>query len=302
MKSSAFFLALLLVAGTAEAAPVVLLTSPVRVVAEPLAGPTTGKQQLAISVHHGDSEFTVNVLQRGSTAEAVAAQIASSGWKDGYLFIRDNCMSDENPAAWRCVIDHVFTFVDDTKVTSGKRLIYVGDVFAGEECIESARVGCALYTGTFTDIYDRLETNVLLSRAESPALLIETTVKSGVFTVDLQETWKANQERYLAGMRCLQAKPDEQKESCIEGINPRRAYLFNTALATYTRQDEQLARMRTFARAALCKSEPRILADADCGGVLGSAALLVATIKPGEKPRPRGNVLSTVAKEIKTKL
>ena len=297
MKLSAFFCAVLLVAANAVAAPVVLLTSPVRVVAEPMIGNATGKLQLALSVQHGENEFVVNVLQRGSATEAVAAQKATSGWKDGYLFIRDNCMSDEDPAAWRCVIDHVFTFVDDAKATSGKRLIYVGDVFAGEECIESARVGCALYKGTFTDIYDRLETNVLLSRAESPALLIETTVQSGAFTVDLEETWKANQERYLAGMKCLQAKPDVQKESCIDGINPRRAYLFNTALATYTRQDAQLARMRTFARAALCKSEPKILADADCGGVLRSAELLVATIKSGDKPRPRGNVPSTFARQ-----
>ena len=187
--------------------------------------------------------------------------------------------------------------MDDAKTISGKRLIYVGDVFAGEECIESARVGCAIYKGTFTDIYDRLETNVLLSRAESPALLIEMTVQSGVFTVDLEETWKANQERYLAGMRCLQAKPDMQKERCIDGINPRRAYLFNIALATYTRQDEQLVRMRAFARAALCKSEPRILADAECGGILRSAELLVATIKSGEKPRQRGNVPLPVARQ-----
>ena len=115
--------------------------------------------------------------------------------------------------------------------------------------------------------------------------------------VDLEETWKANQERFLAGARCLFAKPEMLKELCVDGITQRRAYLFNTALATYTRQDEPLTRVRNFARTALCEG----LAEADCSDVLRASALLLASIKPGEMPKPRGNVSSRTNKEAKAK-
>ena len=287
-----------LVVTSANAAPVVLLESPVRVFAETLAGPAPDKLRLKISVQHDNSEFELDVLQRGTSSAALASQKATSGWKEGYLFIRDDCL-DGNPvsAGWRCVVDHVFTLVEDAKDKSRMRLIYVGDVFAGEECTEANRIGCALYKDVFTDIYDWLEENTLTPPAESPALLIESTVVAGVFTVDLEQTWKANQERFLAGTKCLQAKIDMQKERCIDGITPRRAYIFNTALATYTRRDEQLARTRLYARAALCEGGQLRLTDAECSDKLRVATLLFNSIKPGETARPRGNVLSPIARQ-----
>lgn len=300
MRTEALLFAALLTATSAIAAQAVLLETPVRVIAEVQPGTAPNTTKLELSVQHGASEFVLNVVQHGAASAAVEMQKAMSGWKDGYLFIRDNCPEvDQNSPAWRCVVDHVFTLAEDARDKSGVRLIYVGEVFAGEDCVEAPRVGCALYKGTFTDIYDRLENNPLLPRAESPALLIESSVRSGVFAVDLEETWKANQERFLAGARCLFAKQELQKELCIDGITPRRAYLFNTALATYTRQDETLARTRSFARAALC--EPERLAEAECSEVLRASALLLASVKPGEKARPRGSVSSSAAKDAKTK-
>ena len=291
MKFGALFFSALLLTTNTHAAPTVLLESPVRITAETLAGAKANTTKLELTIQHGASEFTLSVLQRGNTAEALAAQKSISGWKDGYLFIRDDCLVDDPAlAAWRCVVDHVFTLVEDAKNKPATRLIYVGDVFASEECMEAVRIGCALYKGTFTDVYDRLENNTLAPRAESPALLIEMTVDGGIFQVDPEETWKANQERFLAGTRCLNAKPEMQSVRCIDGITPRRAYLFNMALATYTRQAEHLARTRAFARAALCER----LDDAECSDVLRTSALLLASIKPGEKARPRGNVRSTV--------
>jgi hypothetical protein len=296
MKFRALPLTIALFANSASAAPIVLLTSPVRVVADVSGTSAANTTKLDISVQHDNNEFVLQVMQRGQPAAALSAQKAASGWKDGYLFIRDDCLGEEPTTAWRCVVDHVFTLAEDTKDKSRTRLIYVGDVFAGEECIEAARVGCALYKGVFADIYDRLESNALAARAEAPALLIESTVQGGIFAVDLEETWKANQERYLAGAKCLQAKRETQTERCTDGITPRRAYLFNTALATYTRQDEQLARTRGFARAALCESGSERLSDAECSDTLRASALMLADIKPGEKPRTRGNVSSPAAK------
>ena len=296
MKSRALLLAATLFACAAEAAPTVLLESPVRILADVLPGAATGTTKLALTVQHGTGAFVLNVAQRGTATEALAAQKATSGWKDDYLFIRDDCLNDPTAvSAWRCVVDHVFMIAEDAKSKSGGRLIYVGEVFAGEECIDAPRIGCALYKGTFSDIYDWLEDNAQLTRAESPALLIESTVQGGVFTVDLEDTWKANQERFLAGARCLQAKSETQKERCIEGINPRRAYFFNTVLATYTRREEQLMRTRAFARAALCELER--LSESDCSDALRKSALLLAGVKPGERPRLRGNVASGASEE-----
>ena len=202
MKFGALFFLSLLLTPNSHAASTVLLESPVRVVAETSAGAKANTTKLDLTIQHGASEFTLSVLQRGNSVEALAAQKSTSGWKDGYLFIRDDCLVDDPAlAVWRCVVDHVFTLVEGAKNKPSARLIYVGDVFAGEECIEAVRIGCALYKGTFTDIYDRLENNTLAPRTESPALLIEMTVDGGIFQVDLEETWKANQERFLAGTR-----------------------------------------------------------------------------------------------------
>ena len=300
MKFKAVLIASALFAGVAGAAPTALLESPVRIVADTLPGSAVGTTKLALTVQHGTSTFLLNVSQRGGATDALAAQKAASGWKDDYLFIRDDCLSDPTAvSAWRCVVDHVFMIAEDAKSKAGGRLIYVGDVFAGEECIDAPRIGCALYKGTFSDIYDWLEDNAQLQRAESPAVLIESTVQGGVFAVDLEDTWKANQERYLAGTRCLQARPEQQKERCIEGITPRRAYFFNSVLATYTRHDEHLMRTRAFARAALCEREQ--LSEIGCSEALRASALLLAGIKPGERPRLRGNVSSVAGKEQNVK-
>jgi hypothetical protein len=296
MKFPALLFAAALFATSVTSAPVVLLASPVRVIADVSSTSTANTTKLDISVQHDSNEFILQVLQRGQPPAALLAQKAVSGWKDGYLFIRDDCLGEEPATAWRCVVDHVFTLVDDTKDNSRTRLIYVGDVFAGEECIEATRIGCALYKGVFADIYDRLEGNALAAHAESPALLIESTVQGGIFAVDLEETWKANQERYLAGVKCLQAKPEAQPARCTDGITPRRAYLFNAALTTYTRQEEQLARTRMYARAALCESGRERLSDAECSDTLRASALMLAGIKPGEMPRARGKVSSPAAK------
>ena len=296
MKCCALLLAATLFACAAEAAPTVLLESPVRILADVLPGAATGTTKLALTVQHGTGAFVLSVAQRGTATEALAAQKATSGWKDDYLFIRDDCLNDPTAvSAWRCVVDHVFMIAEDAKSKSGGRLIYVGEVFAGDECIDAPRIGCALYKGTFSDIYDWLEDNAQLTRAESPAVLIESTVQGGVFTVDLEDTWKANQERFLAGARCLQAKPELQKERCIDGINPRRAYFFNTVLATYSRREEHLMRTRAFARAVLCERER--LSESGCSEALRASALLLAGIKPGERPRLRGNVSSVASKE-----
>ncbi len=290
------------VASSAIAQTTILVEAPVKITTE--ARPTSAVppvSALGLVINQGTHEFRLTVRQRGNVAEALAIQKARTGWKDGYLFIRDDCLNpNETKHVWRCVVDQVFTFVDGR---DGKHLIHLGDIAAGEDCIDELKIGCALYQGVFTDIYDALESNVLVSRADAPALLLEMRVVSGEWVVDLVETWGRNQERFSAGERCLAAKPGERAVHCIEDITPRRAYLFNSTLATYTKRVEQLDRVRAFARSALCEDDERgndkpghnkraEKADADCSEILRLSALMLASIRPGEKSRPRGNVQS----------
>jgi hypothetical protein len=205
------------------------------------------------------------------------------GWKDGYLFVRDDCMvADEARRAWRCVVDQIYTLVG-TK--DGKRLAHLGDVFAGEDCIDEPKVGCALYQGVFTDIYDRLENHTTFDRADVPAPLIEMRVRSGELVVDVDETWDRNQERFTAGLRCLAAPANERSTACVEGISPRRAYLFNSVLASYTKREEQLDKIRGYARSALCDRDHS--SEEACSEILRVSALMLTSIRPGEKARAR---------------
>ena len=57
MNLRALVLAASLFATTAQTAPVVLLASPVRVVAEVLPGTAPGTARLELSVQHGGGEF-----------------------------------------------------------------------------------------------------------------------------------------------------------------------------------------------------------------------------------------------------
>jgi hypothetical protein len=275
-----------LFAHAAFAQPVTLIESPVKVTAEAQkdARIESGTTALTIEVVDRNQAFRFQVFQRGSEAEAIARQKASTGFKDGFLFIRDDCLAG-NPEkkSWRCVLDKVFAWAESS---AGKRLIYVGDVHAGEECEAGAKVGCAHYDGHFTDIYDLMETNALASAAAAPAIYIEMTIKSGEFAVDLDDTWGRNQERYKAGALCLAAAPEARAMHCIDGLTPRRAYMFNAALAAYTKRESELDRTRMHARSALCDNVP----EAECSDTLRASALILARITPGAKPKNRGVV------------
>lgn len=291
-----FFLLIALAASSVTAQTSVLMETPVKISVDSRPEPETAPGQkvgaaisstaLNLALNQGSHEFRLTVRQRGNAAEALAAQRMRTGWKDGYLFIRDDCLgANQGKRELRCVVDQIFTFVEGR---DGRRLVHLGEVFAGEDCIEDIKIGCALYRGTFTDIYDALENNALISRAESPALLLEMHAVGGELVVDLDDTWGRNQERYAAGERCLAAKPAERAEVCIDGITPRRAYIFNSVLATYTKRVDQLTRIRSFARTALCEGK----SEWDCSEMLRLSAFMVSGIRPGEKPQSQRRVES----------
>jgi hypothetical protein len=247
-----------------------------------------GITNITVRLQDSTTEFRVEVAQRGAGAAAVNQQQLRTGWKSGFFFVRDDCLeTDDAKRPFRCVVDHVFTFVEGAAV---KRLVYLGEVFAGDDCVEEAKLGCALYEEFFTDIYDALEVNTVLSRNDSPAILIEMRAVNGQFEVELDETWGRNQERFIAGEKCLAAKGDAQLTACVDGITPRRAYFFNATLATYAQRREELTRTRAWARSAMCIGA----SDEECSETLRLSALLLQRVKSGERPRNHGKVTTNL--------
>jgi hypothetical protein len=247
-----------------------------------------GITNITVRLQDTTTEFRVDVAQRGAGAAAVNQQQLRTGWKGGYFFVRDDCLeTDDAKRPFRCVVDHVFTFVEGAKL---KRLVYLGEVFSGDDCVEEAKLGCALYEDSFTDIYDALENNTVLSHNDSPAILLEMRAVNGQFEVDLDETWGRNQERFIAGEKCLAAKGDAQLTACVDGITPRRAYFFNATLATYTQRQYELMRTRAYARSAMCIGA----SDEECSETLRLSALLLQRVKSGERPRNHGKVTTNL--------
>jgi hypothetical protein len=273
-----------LLCGHARAEVSVIQDAAARVTADPIVDAATRITSLDIKVSASLTTFAFTSRHRAAPRDALAAQKAHTGWQDGYLFVRDACADVGKPGApWRCARDHVFAFAD---AKASKGFSYIGEVFAGEDCIEEAKIGCALYKETFTDIYDALEKNPLVSRDDSPLLFIEMLVREGKFAVDLDETWGRNQERFKAGDLCLSAAKEERTSKCIDGITPLRAAIFNATLATYTKRSEAVTRARMQARTALCES----LREYDCAEALRSFDTVLAGVKPGELPKARGEV------------
>ena len=284
---------------TADAQTRVILDSPVKVTAQAYTenksetratAASTASTTFNLTISGATHQFQLTVAQPGSYTDALAALKARSGWKDGYLFVRDDCLGAvEDKRAARCVVDQLFTFVESA---NGKRLVHLGEVSAGDDCAAEAKFGCALYQGVFTDIFDAFENSTMIRRGDAPTPLLEMRAVNGQLVVDLDETWGRNQERFTAGERCLAAKQTERSTTCVDGITPRRAFLFNATLATYTKREAQLTRVRAFARSALCDPEFDINVESECSESLRKSALLLAGIRPGEKPRARSNVRS----------
>jgi hypothetical protein len=262
----------------AASEPVDLLRFPVHVSATAEFGRQAGLAVITLTLEQETGRFMLTTLQTrvASAEEGIERQRTLTGWKDGYLFVRDSCVGGN---AWRCDRDHVFTLIAGKK---GKdELVYVGAVASGEDCNEP---GCALEDGVFTDIYDGLEANALTSHADAPALIIGVNERGGRFVVDPDLTWDMNQERYTAGLRCL---ANQTSKPCTERVTPKTALLFNALLARYTGRRDELSAFRLFTRGVMCEG----LDEAGCLPVLAEFERIITQVTPGGLPantrRPR---------------
>lgn len=269
----------LLCATWGHAAPVALLNGEVKITADPLLDARTRITELDIAISDGTREYHVKSRHNATPGDAIAAQRVHTAWKDNYLFVRDSCIDANKPP--RCDIDHVFTWTGTPRA-----LTYVGEVYAGEECISEPINGCALWPKSrdaeelFTD---------LQPLSGDAALLLQLRVTrsaAGVqFVVDLEQTWRSNQERFRAGEDCINATAGEREKLCVDGIALQSALTFNAALAKYTKRDDVLTAMRAKAKPILCNT------DANCAALRALEETL-NNIKPGERIAARKGAIT----------
>jgi hypothetical protein len=257
---------------TVRAEPAVLLNGEVRVTADPLLDARTRMTELDIAISDGTREFHVRSRHNATPGDALAAQRVHTAWKDSYLFVRDTCVDATKPP--RCDIDHVFTWAGTPRA-----LAYVGEVYAGEDCITEPVNGCALWPKSresedlFTDIH-QIGDGATVSLLQQ--LRVARTALGAQFVVDLEQTWRSNEERFRAGEDCINAATGERDKLCVDGIAANSALMFNAALAKYTKRDDALAQLRTRAKPILCGG------DTNCAALRALEETL-SSIKPGER-------------------
>jgi hypothetical protein len=215
----------------------VILDRPVRVVAyaEPTRPPATPIRAFRLRIGRGADCFEARTLihdpgpTRGENAITVLRR--SIGWKDGFLFVRQECGGGN---MWRCNVEDVF------ELRRG-RLVPLGALAARAP----AGIGTCREHGRFLDVYDDLEINPVTSHAGAPAFQIVARAQDGRLVVDPAETWDLD----LGGFRSRQAlaealkrpapeDPRTDAEGRWEGVvSPRLA---NAALARYCDRAEEL--------------------------------------------------------------
>jgi hypothetical protein len=271
-------LALLAILGGAIAAaaePVDLLKFPVHVVAAASFDEQSRIASLDITIEHESGSFRFATL-RGPVAsgdEAIGRQRVLTGWKDGYLFVRDSCGGGN---ALRCDKEQVFMLVADKP--GQDRLVYAGAVAADEDCDSP---GCTFDDGVFSDVFDGLEGNAFMSHADAPAPLLGLREQGGRLLAGLDLTWEMNQERYSAGLRCMLA--DAEQRECDESITPLRALLFNSVLARYVKNAAALENAQIGARTILCDA----LDEKKCAARLRAFNRMIAGVRAGALPKSR---------------
>ena len=250
----------------APAADVTILSQPVAVTARPDSQPGDPREffPFTLTVSRGAGTFTYKtiIVAVPSQEEAIEVLKRTIGWKDGYLFVRQECGGGN---MWRCDVDQIFALRSD-------RLVRIGEEAGGSR---SQGPGAFFRGGYFVDMYDRLETNDLTTHAGAPSFAIYMKERNGALVVDLARTWKEGRAAYKKN----------RKEITVVGrdpaLDPRaRAetlaslLLHNAALARYCQRSAEFDETMRDARSLLPSARWETF------------AALVQRITPGELPAP----------------
>jgi hypothetical protein len=243
--------------------PVVLLEKPVRVVARPLelehdGGPFVFR----LSVEHGEQRFDLEtrlVLGAGDRLpEAVAALRRTTGWKDGYLFVRTECGGGTR---WKCATESVF-------MLRAGRLVALGSLLAGEE----RELATSWRGGAFHDIDADFEGYGLTKQVGAPRFDVLLHEREGRLVADTDSTWILNATQFADYESVAKANKQPEvtgyRQSWVFAYSPR---LCNAVLAKYCGRaatlDSTLMEARAVLPAEILKSFDELLAKVETGAL-----------------------------------
>ena len=242
----------------------IILSDSVKVTATLNNPPDDEPFEAELTIERGNDRFRISTSIYGAKDqdEAISVLKRVTGWKEGYLFVREDCGGGN---AWRCDLDHVFA------IRQG-RLNHLGEVAAGMPW--DSLVG-KYKDGYFTDIYNKFEINDLTSHAHAPGMTLFLQEKGGHLQVNLEYTCLQNREVFMEDAAKIAG--NRGKEFADE--NSRAVYLIppilsNAVYAKYCRRGTELSHIMRVAKSVLTKHE------------LQKFLAILAQVVPGEKPEP----------------
>ncbi|HEX5464823.1 MAG TPA: hypothetical protein VFW88_08925 [Burkholderiales bacterium] len=264
------FACMLFATGAVAATRFTILAQPVKVVAQSDSKPGDPARffPFALTVSHGGRSFTFRTLliAVADRHQALAVLRQTIGWKDGYLFVRQECGGGNR---WRCDVDQVFALRDG-------RLIHIGEQLGGRR---EQGPGAFFHDGYFTDVYDRFESNDLTSHAGAPSFTIYIKENNGSFVVDLTRTWAGNRDAFKRDRNEIpRVAQNHEMDPRTRAETLASLLLHNAILARYCLKPHLLAQTMWNAADMLPPGKQKIFKRI-VGGVL-----------PGQLPSPRGAV------------
>ena len=250
----------------AASADITILSQPVAVTARADSQPGDPREffPFTLTVSRGERTFTYKtvIVAVPDQEEAVGVLKQTIGWKDGYLFVRQECGGGN---MWRCDVDQIFAVRSD-------RLIRVGEEAGGSR---SQGPGAFFRSGYFVDMYDRLETNDLTTHAGAPSFAIYMKERSGALVVDLARTWKEGRATYRKNRKEIMVVGREGAlDTRTRSETLASLLLHNAALARYCNRGAEFDETMRDARQLLPAARWETFAT------------LVQRVTPGELPAP----------------
>ncbi len=210
----------------------------------------------------------ITFIPRIDSSDGLEKQRNLSGWKDDFLFVRQQC---GQPAEWRCTVDQVFT-------RQGAALVHVGAV----ESAKCKELGCSVKDGLFTDLFDAYQINPVTGATDAPPLPIARRLKDKELVSDLPATWAMNQGAYNASIACLEKVAAVGfAEPCEKNMSAWSAFVFAAKLTRYTDRQREWDELFSKHAVAYCKRS----ADAKCDWRIAGTKEFMLRIAPGAAPR-----------------
>ncbi len=244
---------------------IIILDKPVRVMANDINGRDIDEfdhYPLQVTIAYGADRYKFKTdlfLQNSNIKEALQKQKTLTSWKGPYLLV-----------GWeRGGGNRSRGYLDTVFMLKKGRLVYLGEV-------DSDSVG----NGVFQDWYDKYEGNDLTSHAGSPVIRLVLEEKGGRLVVNLEKTWKENQQRLNQNIGLIDiVLKDKKMDSESKANELSDPLLFHSVLAKYCKHKAELDDFLDLARKKLDENKMTIFLQ------------ILSGVIPGELPRPAIKVM-----------